>query len=55
MQVFTYDHLCVPLKLQDLSSVLLDHEQFLLPHHLVLGDELQLGGVLQRAASTVNT
>lgn len=43
----TYDELCVPLQLQDLRRVLLDHEQLLLPQHLLLGEELQLGCVLQ--------
>lgn len=43
----TYDELCVPLQLQDLRRVLLDHEQLLLPQHLLLGEELQLGCVLK--------
>lgn len=34
--------------------MLLDHEQLLLPQHLLLGEELELGGVLQRAAGAVN-
>lgn len=33
--------------------MLLDHEQLLLPEHLLLGEELELGCVLQRAACTV--
>lgn len=55
MQVITYDYLSIPLKLQDLSCVLLDHEQLLLSDHLVLREELQLGSVLERAACTINT
>lgn len=43
----TYDELRIPLQLQDLRRVLLDHEQLLLPQHLLLGQELELGCVLQ--------
>lgn len=50
----TYDELSVPLQLQDLRRVLLDHEQLLLPQHLLLGEELELGRVLQRAACAVH-
>lgn len=34
--------------------MLLDHEQLLLPQHLLLGEELELGGVLQRASRRVH-
>lgn len=43
----TCDKLCIPLQLQDLRRVLLDHEQLLLSEHLLLGEELELGCVLQ--------
>lgn len=43
----TYNKLCIPLQLQDLRCVLLDHKQLMLSQHLLLGKELKLGGMLQ--------
>lgn len=50
----TYGQLNVPLQLQDLHGVLLDHQELMLPQHLLLGEELQLSRMLQRAACTVH-